>query len=296
MSVNPPRTRTLPLNALRAFEAAARHESFVAAAAELGVTPGAVAQQIRKLEAWLGAEIFERNARGVRLAHDRKLVAAEISRNLEDIASSARKLGNLIGARTVHLAALPAVAQLWLRPRLEAVAKRLDTSSISVTAQEEPPLLETELFDAAVFFLRDAHHVDGKIIPIERDVIVPVCRPEIAARLSHPTDLAGVTLLHDGTWRSDWGAWLHAAAGPTSIAAGGSVYSLYSMALDAALAGEGVLIGHLPLVRDLLTAGKLVKPFAQEVSLDATLSILLPSTVGADGEALAAAILSARSN
>ncbi len=290
MSVDPPRTRTLPLNAMRVFEAAARHGSFVGAATELGVTPGAIAQQIRKLETWLGAEIFERSAQGVRLSQDRRLIAAEISKELEALASSARRLRNAINSKSIHIAALPAIAQLWLRPRLDSAAKSLGAKSISVTAQEEPPMLDTEFFDAAVFFLPD-RHPGGRVIPVEHDIVTPVCSPKIASRLRHPSDLVHETLLHDGVWRSDWRDWLHSVGGAVSISGEGSVYSLYSMALDAALEGEGVLVGHLPLVRSHLASGRLVKPFEPEIKQTTMLAILLPTTSGDEGDAIAKALV-----
>lgn len=278
MAVNPPRPPLPPLNALRVFEAAARLGGFAAAAQELNVTPGAVAQQIRRLEEWLGVELFRRTAQGVHLPEHGRRIALQISQAMDDLAASARALRQLSGPRPLHLAASPAVAQLWLRPRLAGLKAALGGPQISVTAIETPPDLEREMFDAAVFFLgqNEAPH-GASVAPIEEDVIVPVCTPEIAKGLAIPNDLAEVTLLHDSMWRADWSRWLDAVEGPSWLAESGPVYSLYSMGVDAALAGEGVLMGHLPLIRPLLNGGKLVRPFPRTVSLNRRLSLLLPA-------------------
>lgn len=277
MAVNPPRPPLPPLNALRAFEAAARLGGFAAAAQELNVTPGAVAQQIRKLEEWLGVELFRRTAQGVHLPEQGRRIARQIAQALDDLAGAARALRQLAGPRPLHLAASPAVAQLWLRPRLAGLKSALGGAQISVTAIEISPDLEREMFDAAVFFLNEGEAPHGAAVtPIAEDVIVPVAAPKVARALKSPDDLARATLLHDAMWRDDWSRWLAAIRGPTWLAEEGPVYSLYSMGVDAALAGEGVLIGHLPLLRDLLAEGRLVHVFPQTLTLSRKLSLLLP--------------------
>lgn len=293
MAVNPPRPTLPPLNALRAFEAAARLGGFAAAAEELSVTPGAVAQQVRKLEEWLGIQLFQRTAQGVHLPEHGKRIAAQISRSLDDLAAGARALRSIAGPRPLHLAASPAVAQLWLRPRLAGLKTALAGAQISVTAIEEPPDLEREMFDAAFFFLREAEAPHGAaVMPIEDDVITPVCAPGIAARLTTPVDLARETPLHDAMWRGDWARWLTFADGPAGWAEAGPVYSLYSMGVDAALASEGVLMGHLSLLGAYLSSGRLVAPFAQKVALGRKLSVLLPARADAESTAWVRTLIS----
>ena len=287
MAVDPPRPSLPPLNALRAFEAAARLGGFVAAAGELNVTPGAVAQQVRKLEEWLGAPVFQRTAHGVVLPEQGRRIAAQISRCLDELGGSVRALKASAGPRPIHLAASPAIAQLWLRPRLAALTAALGGAAVSVTALEAAPDLEREMFDAALFFVEAGTPLAGRgLTPVARDVIAPVCTPALAARLFSPADLADVPLLHDATWRRDWGRWLAAAGGPVWLAEAGPAYSLYSMGVEAALAGEGVLIGHLPLLDGPLADGRLVRPFALDVPLNRQLAILLPEPVGAEAARL----------
>jgi LysR family glycine cleavage system transcriptional activator len=166
----------------------------------------------------------------------------------------------------------------------------LGSAQISVTAIESPPDLEREMFDAAVFFLDDAQVLQGAtVMAIANDVITPVCAPKIAQDLATPGDLAQATLLHDSAWRPDWRRWLDAVHGPLALAESGPVYSLYSMGVDAALAGEGVLMGHLPLITDLLAKGDLVRPFKQALPLQRKLSLLLPAHAETTG--LAEALL-----
>lgn len=293
MAVDPPRPPLPPLNALRAFEAAARLGGFAAAASELNVTPGAIAQQVRKLEEWLGAPVFRRTAHGVVLPDHGRRVAAQIARCLDELGGSVRALKAAAGPRPVHLAASPAIAQLWLRPRLAALTEALQGAAISVTALETAPDLDREMFDAALFFVEAGEALAGRgLVAIEADVITPVCAPDLAARLASPADLAGATLLHDATWRRDWAHWLQAAGGPVWLAEAGPAYSLYSMGVEAALAGEGILIGHLPLLHAPLADGRLVRPFERDIRLNRVLALLLPEPAGAETARLAALLAS----
>jgi LysR family transcriptional regulator, glycine cleavage system transcriptional activator len=208
-----------PLKALRVFEAAARLGGFAAAAQELNVTPGAVAQQVHKLEEWLGCELFERTAQGVHVPEHGRRVALRIAQALDELAASARALRQLGGPPPLHLAASPAVAQLWLRPRLARLKNALGGAQISVTAIEAPPDLEREMFDAAVFFLNDGDTPHGATaMPLADDVITPVCMPTLAATLATHDDLAHATLLHDSMWRADWRRWLDSVDGPAVLA------------------------------------------------------------------------------
>jgi len=264
MPVSPPRPKGPPLNALRAFEAAARLESFKAAAEELSVTAGAVAQQVKSLEAWAGARLFERRAQGVRLTALGRAVAPALKDAFDRLAGAANAIRERAAPHEVRVAALPSVAQLWLSPRLPAIRRANPGLAISVTATEHPPNLLREPFDIAVFFGAGARE-GTRVTVLAEDFILPVCAPEIAARLTGPAGLAGETLLHDSAWRDDWSTWLRAAGADEEPAAAGPVFSLYSLAVGEAVHGAGVLAGHLPLVAPLLAAGSLVALFGLRV-------------------------------
>lgn len=285
MSVAPPRPKMPPLNALRAFEAAARLNSISAAAAELCVTPAAVAQHVKSLEAWTGEKLFKRNAQGVELTSLGASVLTDFSTAFDTLGAAVQKLRVNAAPLEIRIAALPSVAQLWVSPRLPRIRKLMPNASISVSALEKPPCLIREPFDLAIFY-RDQTD-GGNTVAVTRDVIFPVCAPALAERLNTVGDLAHETFLHDSTWKEDWKIWLSNAAPNDSLNKSGPEFSLYSLAVEECKNGAGVLMGHEALVRPQLEAGHLVAPFNTEVVLPTNLtltSINPPETGSALGE------------
>ena len=270
--LDPPQATMPPLLALRAFEAAARHESFVAAAAELHVSAGAIAQQIRKLEDWLGHKLFRRLAQRVVLTEAARLALPELSTAFAALRLAAARLADSRPAdgtaQAIRLAALPAIAQCWLAPRLARLRRDLPALEISLTAMDQPPDLTRQNFDAAILWAAGdsgggsgGDHPDLDARLLARDAIAPVCSPAVSAGLKTQADLARATLLHDSVWRDDWRGWLDAAGLRAIDPYRGPAYSLYSLVLQAALDGAGVALGHYPLVAPALAAGRLVAPF-----------------------------------
>ena len=263
MSVSPPRPKGPPLNALRAFEAAARLGGFANAADELCVTPGAVSQHIKALEDWIGADLFERRSQGVRLSAFGAEVAPGFAQAFDAMGAAVHGMRAAARHKTLHIAALPSVAQLWLSPRLPSVRAALPELSISVSAVETPPNLARELFDLSVFIRRPTGGARETVLA--PDAIFPVCTPEIAARLQTPADLREETLLHDALWPDDWALWGGAALAGQALPDKGPRFSLYSIALEEARNGAGVLMGHQLLVQAALERGDLVAPFTKKV-------------------------------
>lgn len=259
MPVSPPRPKGPPLNALRAFEAAARLGGFAQAAEELCVTPGAVSQHIKALEGWAGTPLFERRTHGVRLTPAGALLAPEFTAAFDRLGVAVRALQAQGPERSVHVAALPSLAQLWLSPRLPALRRAFPEVRFSVTALERPPNLMREMFDWSLF-IEVPTGAAGEFV-LEPDEIFPVCAPGLAACLTCPADLLAQDLLTDDSWSDDWGLWAAAAGLPASPAPEGHRFSLYALALEEARSGAGVLIGHGCLVRDALADGSLVAPF-----------------------------------
>lgn len=281
MSVSPPRPKGPPLNALRAFEAAARLGGFAQAAEELSVTPGAISQQIKTLESWAATPLFERHAHGVTLTRAGTHILPELSRAFDTLGDVAHTLRDA-GPRTkLQIAALPSVAQLWLSPRLPALRKAMPDKRISVTAMERPPNLKREVFDLCLF-IAEPTGATNEII-LMQDEIFPVCAPDVAAQLKAPTDLAHQSLLVDESWADDWPRWAHAAGCDLSQIAEAARYSLFALAVAEAKAGAGVLIGHACLLHDALQDGSLVAPFNLRVP---TGKALVLTTAGA-GKSLA---------
>ena len=261
MPLNPRRPQGPHLNALRAFEAAARLGGFAAAAEELSVTPGAVSQQIKALEDWVGAPLFRRRSHGVTLTDLGKKVTQDLIEAFDIVGHSIHTLRAASGRDTIRIAALPSVAQLWLSPRLPVIRRALPNQTVSVTAMETPPNLRREVFDLSVFIAENRGN--GRVI--EQDTIFPVCTPELAETVTNPADLASQTLLHDATWLDDWRHWFTETGHVPDTFDDGPVFSLYAMALDEARNGAGFLMGHAALVERDLQAGTLVAPFPERV-------------------------------
>ncbi|MEM8776171.1 MAG: LysR family transcriptional regulator [Pseudomonadota bacterium] len=264
MSVLPPRPKGPPLNALRAFEAAARLGGFAKAAEELSVTPGAVSQHIKSLEDWAGMALFDRKSQGVSLSSEGARLAPEFARAFDALGLAVRELRDAAPDRSIQIAALPSVAQLWLPSRMATLRSKFPDTRMSVTAMETRPNLKRETFDITIF-LSEPENLRGERI-LTRDVIFPVCSPTVAARLHSLNDLQNETLLVDASWQSDWDIWTKAVDLKLPNLKNALYYSLYALALEEACNGAGVLIGHESLVEPSLKAGRLVKPFEKSAS------------------------------
>lgn len=261
MPVAPPPLTRLPLNALRAFEAAARTGAFTLAAAELGVTPGAVTAHVKALEDRLGAALFERQARGVRLTALGLAAVEELTGAFDALAGAEARMRALALPQEVHIATLPAIAQLWLSPRLPSLRAAAPEISVSITALEAPPNLKRSLHDLSLFPAESG----GRLLAA--DELFPVCSPVLAARLRRVEELGSVPCLSDTAWDRDWEDWL--AAAEANVQVRGPVFSLYALAVEEAVNGAGVLMGHGPLVAGHIARGALVAPFPQRVGLEA---------------------------
>jgi DNA-binding transcriptional LysR family regulator len=268
MPVNPPRP-PVPLTALRAFEAAARLGGFAAAAAELGVTPGAVAAQIKTLEDRLGVPLFDRDARGVQLATFAQPLSASLSLAFDQLHQAWQALDLAARPGTVRIATLPSLAQLWLSPRLPDLRAAAPDITISITALETPPEGKRDPHDLCLFYRPQGHRG-----ALEQDEIFPVCAPALAARMAAAADLGRVPCLSDSTWSGDWRIWCDLAG--TGVVPRGPVFSLYALAVEEAINGAGVLIGHRALVARHLARGRLVVPFGPRLGLPQVLALWAP--------------------
>ncbi len=280
MPLKAPRPGLPALNTLRAFEAAARHESFARAAEELNVTSGAVAQQVKALEAWLGTPLFRRLSQGLSLTDAARAALPAFIEAFDALGSAVRELKDAAGPAELRVAALPALAQLWLSPRRAALAALCPGGGVSISALEAPPAFARELYDLALFFTEGS--LPGvEVIPLAEDLIFPVCSPALLEGdrpLHRPTDLTDQVLLHDAAWREDWRLWLDSGEIEEVDGAAGPRFSLYSLALEAAVDGDGVLMGHAALVAPALARGDLVAPFPLKVPTGKKLSLILPDS------------------
>lgn len=259
--------RLPPLNAVRAFAAAARHASFTRAAAELGVTHGAVSKQVRLLEEHLGVPLFTRGVRQVRLTPAGRELLAEAAPALERIAVAAAGLRRAPagGAGVVRINARPSFALRWLIPHLPRFMRvHPELEPQVATSTLEPTRLPVHLFDVVI--RRDTPVDRGPAWPegmpprpFLRESAFPVAAPALlAARpVRRAEDLAGHVLLHTATRERDWAAWLAHAGVPGLRHAGELRFEHQQFVLQAALDGLGVALGLSALVEADLAAGRL---------------------------------------
>lgn len=253
-----------PLNAVRAFEAAARHESFTRAAAELHVTHGAVSRQVALLEAWLGRPLFERARSQVTLAPAGRRYLADMTPALDRIAAASSQLQQTRsrGAPTELLvSAPPTFTMRWLIPRMSGFQRQHPEVEIRLTTSLAP-----------VDFARHGYHVairgaSGPLtgcrsLPFMTETIVPVCHVDLLERgLKKPADLARQTLIDYDTAPYAWADWLAAARVPRLVPAGRQNFEQMYFALHAAAEGLGVVLVPLFLVADDIIGGRLCAPF-----------------------------------
>jgi LysR family glycine cleavage system transcriptional activator len=266
MPVAPPRPKGPHLNALRAFESAARLGSFTSAADELGVTAGAIAQHIKSLEAWAEADLFTRHSRGVDLTALGEELSPDFTAAFDMMNEAVQSLRTKAAPHKIRIATLPSIAQLWLSEKLGRLRAIDADIVVSVMAVETPPNLAREPYDVSLFF-RDGE-AERDEVALFPDRIFPVCTPQIAGRLANFCDLANETLLHDSAWSDDWALWLASLAQAVRPGLRGPHHSLFSVALEEACNGAGVLMAHEALVQAKLSTRELVAPFGHKLSLD----------------------------
>lgn len=264
--------RLPPLTALRAFEAASRHMSFAKAAAELNVTPAALSFQIKSLEAHLGQPVFRRLNRAVALTAAGQTLAPGTSDGFATLGAAWRAARRLQDTRTLSVTAGPALTSKWLAPRLFDFAR--DHPDIDLRFSASLRLMDFDRDDIDVA-LRFGSGGDPGLFAqqIISEWATPMMTPGLAERIKAPQDLHRATLLHQDDIAFlrppvDWPAWF-AAAGLAADTTTGPRFSQADHAIDAALAGAGVVLGRISLTATALREGRLVAPFTTALTTDA---------------------------
>jgi len=277
-------------SSLRAFEATARLGSVTRAAADLGVSQPAVSQQLRQLEAFLERPLLRRVAGGIVLTAAGELYAARLRRAFEEMRGATEELlASGADARVLTLSLLATFAQRWLIPRLAGFQRahpdlevRLLTTSRLVDLAREDVDLSIRAGSGRWPGCRADFLIENQIFP--------VASPALLARrpVHRPADLRGQVLLRvEAEPRDrDWQRWLATAGVPALEPRGWLTFASSSHALEAAIAGLGVALGHTPFVVDGLAAGRLVAPLALEVGGDGDF-YLVASRVKADRRKIA---------
>lgn len=256
--------RRLPsLNGIRAFEAAARTGSFVAAAAELNVTPAAISRLVRLLELRLGVALFARHANRLTPTAAGLAYQTGLTRILDDTARLTGQVVAMAGAKVVTVGVGPTFAVRWLIPRLAELQRQAPEVEVRVvTGGQTVPYSDGWTCGIR---LGDGNWPGLTATPLFPADLLPVAAPAIAARIADVADLARETLIHVAHAPEDWPRWL-AAMGAAGARAGGPVFDYYGQAIQAALDGLGVAMGVRPYIDDDLAAGRLVAPFPRSVS------------------------------
>lgn len=249
----------LHLNALRAVEAAGRLGSLTAAAGELGVSLGAVSQQVLKAEAQLGQPIFVRSPKGLQTTPFGQLILAHLHEGFRHLAAAAA-LGRDQAAKTLTVSVPPILASKWLVPRLSRFSARAPELKLRIDASSDVVDLDHSDIDMAVRVGRGDW--PGVVtLRLLDQVVFPVCSPQVAETLARPEDLARIPVLRDRDAMFSWEAWL-APEGLSGLPLSeGSVYSDAALCLQAAIAGQGVFLAWPTLAAFALAEGQLVAPF-----------------------------------
>ena len=280
-------TRPLPsLNALRAFEAAARHLSFTRAASELNVTQTAISHQIKGLEEQLGVQLFRRLPRGLLLTEEAQRYAPALRAAFEQIVAATEQLcaGGTGGA--LMLSTVPSFAAKWLVPRLGRFRAAHPEIDLRISASLRLVDFAREDFDVAVRMGR-GNYPGLRVDALFGEVMFPVCSPGLLTGpkpLGRPEDLRHHVLLHDvdvfasafSSVPQAWRLWLERAGVHDIDVERGPVFEDSAMLLDAAIEGQGVALGRSALVAADLAAGRLVKPFDISLPFELTHYLVCP--------------------
>lgn len=268
-----------PLNALRAFEAAARHRSFTRAAAELNVTQAAVSAQVKLLEERLGLRLFLRSGGGLKLTPEAEGYFSAVREGFALMSDATEKLMRCASGANLTVSCLPNFAMRWLLPRLHLFNQQHPDINLNVLTASRSDDFDHEQMDVAIRW--GCHWPRLQTHYLLSAEMTPVCSPVLqdACGLRSPGDLGKTTLLHIQGTMEDWQLWLdHAGVDNVDPTAGPRFDSL-AFALQAAADGMGVALARLPLVRDDLALGRLIEPFDLRYVPPKAWHLLYPSTL-----------------
>jgi LysR family transcriptional regulator, glycine cleavage system transcriptional activator len=265
-----------PLNALRAFEATARHLSFAKAAGELHVTPAALSHQVRGLEDRLGLPLFHRRTRAIELTEAARLIYPGIHAAFETMREAIQRLDRVGQDNVLVVSATPGFTVKWLVPRLYRFMELYPEIDIRISASMQPANFETDGIDVAVRFVLGALP-DLHAEKLLDDTVLPLCSPRLLhgpEPLRTQRDLARHTLIHVDQPAPfppapTWADWLGIVGVEGVDASRGLRFNAADHAIDAAAEGVGIALGYKVIALGDLQAGRLVVPFGPELPLRA---------------------------
>jgi LysR family glycine cleavage system transcriptional activator len=280
------RRRLPPLNALRAFEAAARHLNFSRAADELSVTPGAVSQQIQNLEDYVGAALFKRTPKGLLLTDAAQTALPALREAFDRLAEAASLLTAAVDGRRLTLTAAPSFAAKWLVPRLGHFEEKHPQVDVWLSAGMEVVDFATGEVDIAIRY-GGGRYPGLEVSRLMSETVIPVAAPSLLETnpLNDPSDLSKHILLHDGSPDADdscpdWAMWL-AARGIRGVdGARGPRFNQSSLVIEAAANGRGIALAKRALAQADLESGRLVTPFQIATAVDFAYYVVHPKAKG----------------
>jgi LysR family glycine cleavage system transcriptional activator len=275
-----------PLNSLRAFEVAARLLSVTNAAVELNVTPPAISHHIKTLEEYYGVTLFAPSRRKLSLTEAGRRFLPELSVGFNHLLAASNKLRTLGSGSHITVALSGSLAMKWLIPQLPKFNNRFPDVPVRVAASPlliEPTEKELDNGDLDIVIRFGSGHYPGYTVhPLLPETAFPVCSPKLVTKqkpLSVPDDLRHHTLIYDEgymhyaqegsrfqTTFPDWSMWCDAAGVDISSSHQGATFATSAMAIQAALDGQGVILGRSAMAYDDLISGRLIKPFKLAVN------------------------------
>ena len=279
-----PPYRLPPLNALRAFEAAARHQSFVKASEELNVTPAAVSQQIKKLEDHLQVQLFGRKNRGLTLSDDALLILPGIKAGFDKMTASVQSLKRRKEHGFITVSATPSFASKWLVPRLDRWVSEYPDTDIRISASLDLVDFENTGIDLAIRFGAGSYSGLTSTFLMKESFVV-VCSPTLLLGddgVQNPADVKNHTLLHvlgpNPQYGEDWRHWLQTAGVEGIDSERGLYFDDTAAGVASAIGGQGVLLARRTIVEEDILRGLLVMPFDLDLPVEFSWYIVSPKT------------------
>lgn len=268
-------TRLPPLNAVRAFEAAARHLNLTGAAEELCVTRAAVGQQVRLLEDALGVHLFHRGPAGLSLTERGRSYYVAVANAIGILADATSAVCGKDAGQSLRIVAQPNFATKWLVPRLPKFNALHPEFSLIVSAGGVRFDFADQEADVAIVYGREFPNLRAHRLFQTR--IVPLCSPKLASTLGPLQNLRSHLLLQSKYVPQEWRMWLDMAGLPLVDHRSGPVFDSTLLAVEAAKAGLGIALGQLQLVETELAQGELVIPFEGSIQPDMAWHLICPS-------------------
>ena len=256
-------SKNVSLSAIRAFEAAARNGSFRAAALELSLSPSAISHAILNLEQSLGAVLFERDGRAIRLSADGEQLMRHVGNAFEELRRGVDAVTNR-GPQLLRLHSAPSFAAQWLSPRLPGFLAAHPEINVRLAASTDYASFATDEFDADIVY--GPARIGSHSIPLGEETITPMCAPSLAPRLNAPSDLLDLVLIQSDRKQVRWPDWFAENHIKAPSQQSGMRFDRSFLAIAAAVDGLGVALESTLLAERELSSGRLVAPLLERAN------------------------------